>query len=89
MHSKGPWKPCNMAFKGGEPDDNIWDVYSDDGELLAVSVSKSDARLIAAAPLMLEALKACDKLLDSLDAAHGHAGSLSRAAIAKAEGMTP
>ena len=64
MHSKGPWKPCNMAFKGGKADDNIWDVYSDDGELLAVSVSKSDAALIAAAPLMLEALRAVLEIYD-------------------------
>ena len=53
MHSKGPW----TATFNGEPDDDIWDVYSSDGELLAVSVSKSDARLIAAAPEMLEALR--------------------------------
>ena len=53
MHSNGPW----TATFNGEPDDDIWDIHSADGELLAVSVSKSDAQLIAAAPEMLEALK--------------------------------
>ena len=54
MHSKGPWK---VIFYG-EDEDDICDVHAADGELLAVSVSKSDAALIAAAPLMLSALKA-------------------------------
>ena len=85
MHSKGPF----TATFNGEPDDDIWDVHAADGELLAVSVSKSDAALIAAAPLMLAELRG---ILDAdsmgaISLAEHHRESI-KAAIAAAEGRS-
>ena len=81
-HTPGPWKiiPIEDAAR------KVWDcVYYEDGNVdhhLACVEGKANARLIAAAPELLEAAKAVAKWLgrdindwDSL-----------RAAIAKAEG---
>ena len=53
-HTKGPWKAVN----NGDTVDN-WDIYwSDDGECVVDHVyTEADARLIAAAPDLLEALQ--------------------------------
>ncbi len=51
----------------------------------------ANARLIAAAPDMLEALRQCLGLIESIEAEREvelYCGSLARAAIAKAEGRT-
>lgn len=59
-HTKGPW---SVTLKPG-----YVDVVSDDDLVCEVtsSLSHEDARLIAAAPMLLEALRECARLLDTL-----------------------
>lgn len=83
MHTPGPWR----AEPGDYPDDNY---VTSDGGTIVDHVSDADARLIAAAPDLLDALMAVVKadvfprpslsspLWDALDLAH--------AAVAKARG---
>ena len=94
-HTPGPWQ-TRGRFITGTPErlDRMYHIYqgalADDSPFAACS-TEADARLIAAAPELLEALKAilhirrwdlieADGVLDMAEAA------IAKAAIAKAEG---
>ena len=97
-HTPGPWKldtvptTIGICHKIGEfPNRNgriryacVYDdgghMQAQDGELLA------NARLMAASPDLLEALKACRRQLYEWDTEDSAATSLANVAIAKAEG---
>ncbi len=105
-HTPGPWRVGDGSFViGNHPAPGITgsdDVHHYGGHLICESVSQANARLIAAAPDLLEALKATWKILDAAGltnlATGVQTGSIawyckasdaeqqSRAAIAKAEG---
>ena len=80
MHSKGPWRIDNWdeIDSGGREYVDILDAQG----VNICTVADCDARLIAAAPEMLDALRAV--MSGDLRAAE-----LVIAAIAKAEGRTP
>lgn len=88
-HTKGPWH----SERGGKG----WVVRIDEPNGLPIAnlsmQSEANARLIAAAPELLEALKACVQRLDAVwDSGMETEDDLialrtARAAIAKAEGM--
>jgi hypothetical protein len=83
-HTPGPWQVCNTyAICGPEPLSSVIAV-ADRRNGVLTSTAKRNARLIAAAPEMLEALG------DIADAAYGtdtpKLRDRARAAIAKAEG---
>ena len=66
-HTKGPWKVVNAGKHwNNKAIDNLQIQYGDDGECISDHVYEmADARLISAAPDLLEALKpfanyACD-----------------------------
>jgi hypothetical protein len=103
-HTPGPWAYSHNSWE-------FSDVYGTDGKVVATcqidedvteetqemleTIKEANARLIAAAPDLLEALQACADWLDWLvvppidpkDAHHAHL-KLARAAIAKATGKT-
>ena len=81
----GPWH-CNPT--AGYEIHGQYAVYSDTGSTLAVVYDgEKDARLIAAAPELLEA---CQRAICDLELAHGGRDTLTlrqlRAALAKATG---
>ena len=81
-HTPGPW----TAIPDDTGDEREWYVVTEEEGVLALSVSEeADARLIAAAPDLLAALK-----FVSTDPCFNVLGSVThdevRAAIAKAEG---
>lgn len=83
QHTPGPWKahPTGLA-RSGLPEYQIH--WSDIGECVAEVVhGDADARLIAAAPDLLEALKDALCALDCCGKDYA-AASVARAAIAKA-----
>jgi hypothetical protein len=81
-HTPGPW--CMESFFHGQ-----YDVYSEvtDDFISGGTISEADARLIAAAPDLLEAL---EKVVSFVDAGQGtwtvEEQQKARAAIAKAKG---
>jgi hypothetical protein len=88
-HTPAPW---NAQFVGESDGGDVYEVHNDRGTQVASSMYESDARLIAAAPELLESLRNC---LDNPWPAEADAGRLARweqaveqarAAIAKAEG---
>lgn len=95
-HTPGPWKVMDIvrAFPGIEAERSSIVVFGDEGEDSGVRGKTRDermanARLISAAPDLLEA---CKQALDSITDASGlwtnpHLGKLLTAAIAKAEGQ--
>lgn len=99
-HTKGPWKVEKMPDDGGE-----FSIFSNTGIYVALTVGGTDseeanARLIAAAPDLLEALEQLFRIGDVYRSAiehdaYGEYGSkmdleqwtdLAKAAIAKARG---
>jgi hypothetical protein len=94
-HTKGPWK----ASKRGaytDYDGNSVVILGDDMRVAVVHhhgdrSSTANARLIAAAPEMLEALERCLGYIERDETTHGRnfpEGNVARAAIAKARGET-
>lgn len=98
-HTPGPWRtmdrPENAIWIQGQPDENGYREICTlpNYQLLKREQTEANARLIAAAPELLEALRACDLFLT----AHGqgwinasnegrNAWKMARAAIAKAQG---
>jgi gamma-glutamylcysteine synthetase len=89
-HAPGPWsktKDCRV-FRFNEP----YAVFnsSDHDQAIAVCESEQDARLIAAAPELLEAFEKAIKLLESIERETGYVTTVTqrdgRALIAKATG---
>jgi hypothetical protein len=94
-HTPGPWKTVarNYPIADTGDYDGCWEVLTGDPKKPIVQIwgdsdeDEANARLIAAAPDLLEALR---RLLDSgdvRDAAEKGALAAARAAIAKAEGQ--
>jgi hypothetical protein len=85
-HTPGPWATVPTTAKGAHSDTKRLDVVSHGAEFspsfVAGDVSPSDARLIAAAPDLLEALR----LGVENDIPTTEWLRIARAAIAKAEG---
>lgn len=87
-HTQGPW----IAEESLTPDGKGTGTYnihqnSEDGHWLAFVGAKDDARLIAAAPEMLDALRVAQSELHYFIATRGReAHEIVRAAIAKATG---
>jgi hypothetical protein len=90
-HTPGPWKVttqyCNPL---GQPSFQWEHVQSEKGVCVAnpnhaVQEWKANARLIAAAPELLAALKACERQLDR-ETLGGETLDAARAVIAKATG---
>ena len=86
-HTPGPWMVCDgpvgyqhRIFNSNEGGDTVCDV-----------VKSRDARLIAAAPELLEALRLCFDhcRLYHREAEHNNVGEAVRAAITKATGAQP
>ena len=65
-HTPGPWMPFHKPATDFMPE--VFEIhYSNDGECVAEIVHKSaDAKLIAAAPNMLEALEYAEKELTGI-----------------------
>jgi len=96
-HTPGPWKWTHGQYKSGEWVSSL-DAASDDGVLFHCAfwpIRDANARLIAAAPQLLEALRyyadpenyAEDHWgIRDVIVEHGKAGAKARAAIAKAGG---
>lgn len=99
-HTPGPWEPtfnpkrdntevCSIMDMGGDPDTGyVADVYRNYvGSKIPESEYQANARLIAAAPELLEALEA---MLDERGALcrepENEAETIALAAIAKAKG---
>ena len=83
-HIPGPWQ-ANKSF--------VWTAGHDpEGAVASVNAcwteeaQKANARLIAAAPDLLEALRIITAIAATLPGTHGLAVDNARAAIAKAEG---
>ena len=89
-HSPGPWIAVHCADDGGE-----FSIHAANGIHVALSIggTKSEAanaRLIAAAPELLEALRGLMKLDEELSSEGAiEALDKARAAIAKATGAQP
>jgi hypothetical protein len=83
-HTPGPWRP---VF---QPEGELvahWDIFTPDGENLAClpeTTQEPDARLIAAAPELLQVVMA----YVILDEEHGEVYDLAWEAITKATGAT-
>jgi hypothetical protein len=100
-HTPGPWKTVarNYPIADTGDYDGCWEVLTGDPKKPIVQIwgdsdeDEANARLIAAAPDLLEALKNIVNLWDHHASAHGD-GTIfplhvaARAAIAKAEGAT-
>lgn len=86
-HTPGPWVKFNH-----EDDEQSWGVEGGDGYTIAEELSLADARLIAAAPELLEALRLAMPLLEAANARCTNDTAfiaVARAATAKATGETP
>lgn len=103
-HTPGPWRygaweqfgdtRFYISQQEGAP---YTPYYSDVASLIAetvsselVAIQQANARLIAAAPELLEALKACSKMIleECADGEHTEQFAQARAAIVKATGRT-
>jgi hypothetical protein len=89
----GPWIAECVGDTGGENPVDVWEI-NNGYTRIAEYVSDKDARLIAAAPELLEVLKKLSRLAPSNEGLGGRApldaflmlAHEARAAIAKAEG---
>lgn len=102
-HTPGPWKEGDISYVWNSPSSPVRRILSDRGEIVAevrqsqfketvgAEEYKSNARLIAAAPEMYEALKNLLSRLDEINPPNGPfwSGSLdqekARAILAKVE----
>lgn len=90
--SKFTKRPWNIGLPGG-PSGRFWSVVNSDGNVVAMQVtSAANARLISAAPDLLEALKNLSNAYIYKDDEHGsnrfNAQTKAEQAIAKAEAVT-
>lgn len=88
-HTPGPWF-AQRAIKDGwyivARDARQMVVHTHDTEEEYGPIDDADARLIAAAPELLEALENLLKVHEGEGGTQHHAGDMARAAIAKAKG---
>lgn len=92
-YTPGPWmvrhRQHGCIYIGSERSLVAITSMGVDGENEDEQVREADARLIAAAPELLEALKLCERALEIRDTeAEMHAAKEARRIIAKAEGRT-
>ena len=80
-HTPGPWEWQGRYLFSGRAH-VIWYTTADDG----IHCAQTDARLIAAAPELYEALRLAQQIIGHPDDAHS---KLIAAAIAKATGAQP
>jgi len=88
-HTPGPWSTAARK-KGGQKTVICADTGGRYMYLVGEVSNETDARLIAAAPDMLEACRRALSYIERDEAAHGREfgeGNIIRAAIAKAEGL--
>lgn len=98
-HTPGPWQWIVDRWNGGysalaasNGGDVLRPLHKNDGDSGAAwfegdeSLREANARLIAAAPDLLDACKDALALLEDVDAADGCIGDALRAAIARATG---
>lgn len=98
MHTPGPWHigslpPPQWRYIAANDGSTVaavseWDKEGNLIQDFQNGSSKANARLISAAPEMLEALKALIKYRSAGHEVYGSACDQARAAIAKAEGRT-
>lgn len=87
QHTPGPWQ-----YEPSAPERRWGNVVDRGGGLIASAVWSGDAHLIAAAPEMLVALRACfanGDPADGFDPENARTEQMVRDAIAKAEGREP
>ncbi len=85
-HTPGPWSVGNYIFHASAYSEGVRPVHAKKRGLIASAKREADARLIAAAPELLEALETCEAFLLSAGLASSDAYSEVCAAIAKATG---
>jgi hypothetical protein len=84
-HTPGPWIWCS----GEANEHDCYVIAEDENDVLATGLSEPDARLIAAAPDLLAALKEYIRDFgDNEDSDSQLMAAKARAAIAKAEGTS-
>lgn len=90
-HTQGPWRVLQGHIVETVCDEAMWVAQLGVDDRITMSETFANARLIAAAPELLAACKACAAVLGGMDtlrhiAPEFSALDLARAAIAKAEG---
>jgi len=92
-HTPGPWEwDCGIIPPDGPG--RYADIYKDGGDLIIatfndqIAEGHANARLIAAAPDLLEALKLADAMLSGANMNAGVVERKVKASIAKAEGQS-
>jgi len=88
-HTPGPWVVESLVdgYDIHAPESGCFVATTSDPEMIWGAVTrKGDARLIAAAPELLEALENLLKVHEGEGGTQHHAGNMARAAIAKARG---
>ncbi len=71
-HTAGPWRPTCKFGGGTEIKDFTTIVDSDNRLFIGLASNEANARLIASAPEMLEALERMVKLLESIERETGY-----------------
>ena len=98
-HTKGPWEACSVnnlsIFSGDKSIATVYpDIYNEEWVVETIPVAQANARLIAAAPDLLDALVLSLKELKEWSKDHGQCIGTNEAiqtahtAIAKARGKT-
>jgi len=88
-HTPGPWVVYELidGYDIRSPEAECWVATASDPEAVWGAIGREeDARLIAAAPEMLEALENLLKVHEGKDGTQHNAADIARAAIAKAKG---
>lgn len=85
----GPWKVVTSWYDYSVEGPNGEEIIWQDGPYQTPTIKLSDARLIAAAPELLEALETCLVLMDYGGTWTVEEQNTARAAIAKAKGGQP
>ena len=92
MNTPGPWELGSAGMQGEPPYVNIYQggdalfIGSVSAEEVPTDVAESNARLVAAAPDLLEACQQAFQHLNAVDDTGRDAEALLRYAIAKAKG---
>lgn len=89
-HTPGPWRAEYTNDTGPEDDcfQQWWDIVNDDGDTIAEVYREANARLIAAAPELLNSLRRVLRMLEINDARLANFGEIeeARSIISRAEG---